>query len=231
MIYPYVKSTAVYKCPDDALLPDDTCSYGFNSNLVIGNASPITGQKVSVLSAPASTVCLAEVTGNGVGGSTPGYRIDVEDFDKNDWSADCGAADLFGGGQCMSPAGMGWANQSDPSGLGSYWYWSGSHPNGDTNGTLQWNTGVLPGSAAANFPEYPNSGTPTWQMTKTGPHSGGSNIVFCDGHAKWLMPGAICAGETNPNATDCGAYADKTDWPPYAAGTSCSLYGATWSTN
>ena len=58
-IYPYVKSTGVYKCPDDPTLPNNAVSppqlpisYVLNRN-IMGNSS-------AILNAPASTVVLLE---------------------------------------------------------------------------------------------------------------------------------------------------------------------------
>jgi len=67
-IYTYVKSTAVYKCPDDPTGTDNTvnpprvpCSYGFNENMWGGS---VAGGNQAAAVAPASTVLLFEVTGN-----------------------------------------------------------------------------------------------------------------------------------------------------------------------
>lgn len=57
-IYPYLKSTAVYQCPDDpAYLKNASgiCSYAMNSNLI--------GHKLSDLASPNSTVLFAEING------------------------------------------------------------------------------------------------------------------------------------------------------------------------
>ncbi|MEO7715779.1 MAG: DUF1559 domain-containing protein [Capsulimonas sp.] len=48
--------------------------------------------------------------------------------------------------------------------------------------------------------ELPNTGVPNTGTNTFAPrHAGGGNIVFCDGHVKRLMPGALAAG-TNWNA-------------------------------
>ena len=53
-IYPYVKSTAVYRCPDDSTTSPNI-SYGYNRNLA--------SQSQAVLHAPAGTVLSFEVAG------------------------------------------------------------------------------------------------------------------------------------------------------------------------
>ncbi|MGI4789853.1 MAG: DUF1559 domain-containing protein [Janthinobacterium lividum] len=69
-IYPYVKSAAVYTCPDDssATLTGDTygpvwsrLSYGLNANLVTGPHGVETPAKLANMGAPASTVLLFEI--------------------------------------------------------------------------------------------------------------------------------------------------------------------------
>ena len=70
-IYPYVKSTAVYSCPDDATSQGGVAgtyvvSYAMNTNLSYqygGANSTGPGQKISTLLGPASTVLLCEVAG------------------------------------------------------------------------------------------------------------------------------------------------------------------------
>jgi len=84
-VYPYVKSTAVYTCPDDNVARDawapQKVSYSQNANLSAGTpfwnwtatATGYTGTQTAIeasLNAPASTVLLYESAG-GVGGSGP----------------------------------------------------------------------------------------------------------------------------------------------------------------
>ncbi len=67
-IYPYVKSTSIYKCPDDTTSSTTNSSgkaavpvsYGMNCNIPRGDQA---AGKISVLNAPASVVLLMEVTG------------------------------------------------------------------------------------------------------------------------------------------------------------------------
>lgn len=84
-LYPYVKSTAVYKCPDDSHSPNPgeyTVSYAHNSQLASsthfwqwtgpdanGNYSNTSTATLASLSAPASTVLLYECPGVLYGGS------------------------------------------------------------------------------------------------------------------------------------------------------------------
>jgi prepilin-type processing-associated H-X9-DG protein len=45
-------------------------------------------------------------------------------------------------------------------------------------------------------------------------HSGGTNVVFCDGHVKWLTPGSLAAG-TNWTASSTGSQIQITDISQY----------------
>ncbi|MDR3709386.1 MAG: DUF1559 domain-containing protein [Capsulimonadaceae bacterium] len=67
-VYPYVKSTAAFTCPDDMTQAIDAgyfvCSYSFNWNLFYANSTCTTcGSPLSTFTAPAVTVMLAEVSG------------------------------------------------------------------------------------------------------------------------------------------------------------------------
>jgi prepilin-type N-terminal cleavage/methylation domain-containing protein/prepilin-type processing-associated H-X9-DG protein len=242
-IYPYVKSTGAFKCPDD---PNsiDVVSYGYNENLVgwnptdpagtiyMGSPGGPTAKSDAVLSAPANTVVLAEVQGNAPWGR--GYDITTEDYNSNaSWNDDIGGA-IFYGGPGYSAAGIGWGNVEDPCGGGDVYQNSGAN-NG--NGSLVWATGPLPGSEAFIYPPMGSQGSTSdpYMYTTTGVHSGGSNFVLADGHAKWLVAGKVCCGFDNPVATDCGSEADGPGnaefYKVYAAGTGCSTFTATWSVN
>jgi len=74
-IYPYVKSTGVYHCPDDATLPTSgdpnsvAVSYNYNASLVFNNgngAFPGPIGLVAGFNAPAKTVLLNEISGDPV---------------------------------------------------------------------------------------------------------------------------------------------------------------------
>ncbi len=80
-IYPYVKATAVYACPDDLTTPANgtlaKCSYCYNSNLeyYFGTAEYI---NIAKMNAPASTVLLVETDGGGMQSqfNPAGFRSD-----------------------------------------------------------------------------------------------------------------------------------------------------------
>jgi len=64
-IYPYVKSTQVYACPDDSNVPNagtSKVSYAFNVNLDPTNGGFFTTSSLASLSSPSVTVILDEIT-------------------------------------------------------------------------------------------------------------------------------------------------------------------------
>ena len=72
-IYPFVKATGVYKCPDDSTAPNGTApvyypvSYGYNRSLCPNprnNGNTGVFNAISTWNSPASTVMLWEIVGN-----------------------------------------------------------------------------------------------------------------------------------------------------------------------
>jgi len=60
---------------------------------------------------------------------------------------------------------------------------------------------------------------------KDGRHAGGANYVFCDGHARWLPPGAVSAGFDNTKPGDPGTVG----LAPKAANSGYNGFAATFS--
>ncbi|MEN6400534.1 MAG: DUF1559 domain-containing protein [Armatimonadia bacterium] len=65
----------------------------------------------------------------------------------------------------------------------------------------------------------PNNGTCYWGVTKV--HGGGSNVVFCDGHAKWMSP-------SNYHSNADHADASGNPVPAGAAAVSESIWRKYW---
>jgi prepilin-type N-terminal cleavage/methylation domain-containing protein/prepilin-type processing-associated H-X9-DG protein len=97
-IYQYVKSTGVYKCPDDSSSPGPaweinsngnnaafgsqptvTVSYGYNRDLVDVTTSRGSGYSLSALAAPASTVLLFECQGQAADVTNAGAAVGTLD--------------------------------------------------------------------------------------------------------------------------------------------------------
>jgi prepilin-type N-terminal cleavage/methylation domain-containing protein/prepilin-type processing-associated H-X9-DG protein len=184
-IYPYVKSTQVYRCPDDSSnLPGTPVSYGMNSQFSPYNAAGTgaNGATRAQVSAPASTVLLFEVTNSGY------YNITIPPgaTDSKGNSSDDTVAN-YGG----SVSGGGLGDEYDLNGFNTTF--------GTTNpGSLvKYATGYLRDSVGATDGNFTGP---------TGRHTNGANYVMADGHAKFFLPGAVSAGYANPNPGTCGVY-------------------------
>ena len=172
-LYPYVKSPAVFYCPDDSLNwaqrdnpsnpwvdggaysladgfgPGANVDYGMNVALNTGWTQAL---NLAQLTSPANTLALAE---NSVG------AVQGQSF-----------------GQCANATGpceLGGFN-ANASGYAVTW-WSGS-----TNTPV---SNDLPGNLNPTF------GTPIAR------HSGGANVVFCDGHSKLVTYSALYSPPPN----------------------------------
>ncbi len=91
-IYPYVKSTGVYKCPDDSTAQTTTTTNGVTVTLVpvsygmnVDLTPFIGGQSLSTQAAPAQTVLLFEFVGDQTDVTNP-----LEDTDATGWGMDSG---------------------------------------------------------------------------------------------------------------------------------------------
>jgi prepilin-type N-terminal cleavage/methylation domain-containing protein/prepilin-type processing-associated H-X9-DG protein len=179
--YPYVKSTAVYHCPDDPTSGSGTnvpVSYAINDSLLadqnhVGyDGNDHIGAVLSALTSPSSTVMLCEIQG---------YTGEITVVSNNT------------------------VTDNSPSGTGDTQFWGcgAGHPSGCFGG-VNYAIGNPPGQNLGLIP------------SKT-VHTNGSNFVACDGHVKWLAPGAISGGKDNPSPN--GVQNDVS--AEYAAGTAC----------
>ena len=187
-VYPYVKSTALFVCPDD---PNASSPAGQHETSYALNASMrpnygAIGSKLAGQASPAVTVMAVESTYGYSDFGTVGSNLDYSSY-----------TDGF--------------------------YWAGS---------AKLMTGPL-GSATGGDTYLPNQ-SPNLMLSAyatAGLHTGGSNFLMADGHAKWLRPSAVSPGDT-PAAS---AYAKA------ASGTACTTdllagngthpgYAATFST-
>ena len=177
-IYPYVKSTKVFHCPDDpTVTANATSTYAINSNTTVPNPTnpqcTTNGDSLPISSygSPAKTILIVETQ------QSYGYDVNTELTTTN---ASCGG----------SPAVNGLGGQYEPNGY-----------NGDSSatptvgdGALKYATGVFNGL----------SGVSLGQFMATGPrHQGAANYVFADGHAKSLRSNQISPGNNfaPPSAT------------------------------
>jgi prepilin-type N-terminal cleavage/methylation domain-containing protein/prepilin-type processing-associated H-X9-DG protein len=203
-LYPYVKSTAVFKCPDDNNAQPKPISYALNQNIPQRlNGSPDLGQASVVhvpstneanMVAPAKTVLMYEFFGCAHDMTVdPGYNnphaAASPDPVQNGYNS--------GPGYFPTPT----SGQGHETGSGGFGY-------------------TTFGIRGRFDPAHPN-----------GIHSNGSNFLLVDGHAKWMTANNVSAGATNienpGNASECAAGAASKS---YAAQTTCStLTGVTFS--
>jgi prepilin-type N-terminal cleavage/methylation domain-containing protein/prepilin-type processing-associated H-X9-DG protein len=211
-IYAYVKSTQVFKCPDDSGVDTYASSLGLNANTSLVNpacaASNYSGpcctmtadsSPIAAYTAPASTVLLFEVT------NSKYYDITTETLPAGypvPAGKDGGTATYCGG----SPAGYGLGGSYEPNGYNSS---AGGATQND--GTLKYATGIFNGITQ-------NTGS----FTGTdGRHTGGANYVMADGHAKFLRPTQVSPGH------NAGAASNPQVNNSTAAGTSGSFSNGT----
>ncbi len=196
-IYPYVKSTGVYMCPDDPD-PDPHCSYSYNSNVIQPpNGSTVTSYPLAQFASPSKTVLLSEMAGNY--SSTIWTISDPASVSTSDAYMNAGT-----GG--YSPSGNGTLIAGDGR-YGSAGY-----------GTLQYVTGYIRNAST----QYYSQPAYYYYSGATGRHTGGANYLLADDHAKFFRPAAVSAGSTNSSTTDCGTGNTNPSGYIEAAGTSCS---------
>ena len=171
-VYTYVKSTGVYKCPDDPTAnatnlegnnePDVPVSYGMNSNLG--------GANLAQVNASASTVLLFE---------TEGAQADITNPNN-----DAGLTQ----GIYASPSG----NGGDSAVLAGYLDWSKN---------AKYVCGVSSTVGMGN-PSRANTSPGTGPYLATPVHTGAANFAFADGHVKYLHGNQISAGRSATATTD-----------------------------
>ena len=173
-VYTYVKSTGVYKCPDDPT-PNATnlekngetdvpVSYGMNSNLG--------SQSLAQMNAPASTVLLFE---------TQGAQADITN-PVNDSGLTYGVY--------ASPSG----NGGDSAVLAGYLDWSNN---------AKYVCGVSSTAGMGNPARPDTNGTNGAGVYLANPvHTGAANFAFGDGHVKYLHGNTISAGKNATATTD-----------------------------
>jgi len=190
-MYPYVKSSQIYTCPDDTYVevatpPRTTVSYAINSNTAyVSNG--VLGRNISVFTSVAKTVALFEVTKVAVQNMTAAHTT----------------ANGYSYGNEGSPTGNGLNFVSNNTGF------SQNSPTCDVGylGNLGALTCENTGTSANNGP--------------IGRHLGGANYLFMDGHVKWLngvnvAPGGDATNSANDATASTAAGTQSTN-PQWAA--------------
>ncbi|MDR3709436.1 MAG: DUF1559 domain-containing protein [Capsulimonadaceae bacterium] len=186
-IYPYVKSTQTFLCPDDTQQAD-VISYAVNANLVGYGPSPgYFDMPVSLaqMNAPAKTVLLFEVVNCALkyGGKwSMAYSATQSGGDSADSPAGNGLDDT--GGNMLNGA-----NSGDPT--NSYKPTCAS--------CLKYATGVLGNACIVKtctntVSAITDTGSYYTKNLANGLHNNGANYLMADNHAKWFAPSNVCAG-------------------------------------
>lgn len=206
-VYPYIKSTQIYRCPSDSSRPRSdysdvvngttyfpkVVSYAFNSALCqLTNAGGI-DRAVSALNSSAKTVMLFEV-------ANCSGQIDRPDFYERD---------------TVSPASFGMPGtiHGKDYGGGGNWGWYATGFMGGRGGTVvadpfDINDGTLSGLGNFQYSE--------------GRHLEGSNFLMADGHVKFFKGSSVSTGQ---KATAENSIQGTTT----AAGTSNDSFAVTFS--
>jgi prepilin-type N-terminal cleavage/methylation domain-containing protein/prepilin-type processing-associated H-X9-DG protein len=183
-IYPYVKSTGNYLCPDDPStaggpsggFTEYPLSYMVNMNVTASTYQPLStpaGNPLSILNAPASTVLIVEVQGCEAALTNPN-EID---------SSSGNGGDCYGNGK--------YRPQNTASSQNNRKYATGP-------------IGTAPGNNRYAHFEVASANTPAADLAlNPAVHSGGANYLLCDGHVKWEMPQFVSGGATPSASTGC----------------------------
>jgi prepilin-type N-terminal cleavage/methylation domain-containing protein/prepilin-type processing-associated H-X9-DG protein len=202
-VYPYIKSTQVFQCPDDPNKKIEGVdgyhiSYAANFNFLRtdgagGAGDPHYGQALAVLSSPAKTVFLCESNGD--------YARLLDPNESN---------------------GAGVLSATTNGSLDGTIFAFANYGKGGSMAT-----GCLGGvDCSANIGGPGGNGF----LARTGLHTDGSNFMMCDGHIKWLK-GSQVSGGSNALGAACpqgGAGCAPSD-PSAAEGTEGTRFAATFS--
>ncbi len=211
---PYIKSGAIFKCPDDStgnVTVNGTTtgypvSYGYNSN--------VAGKSDASLSAGSNTLLLFEVSGDPALVTDPSENtVNYTQLGPN-----------FSG--FMSTAGQG----IDLLGKVT------SVANGGAVATIDDATPTVQYATGAIGARFDASHVPAWFKKFDGLHNNGANYLAGDGHAKYMLPSHVSTG-LDASTADCnqGNLGNQpsdctTATTNQAAGTSNSTYTMTFST-
>ena len=178
-IYPFVKSTGVFQCPDDSTHDTASASLALNANTSViapaclaanySGCCAMTADSASLAqyNSPSKTVLVFEVQ------NSKYYDVSTEINHLN--ASPPGTADYCGG----SPSGNGLGGAYSPNG-----YNGTANARTSTDTYMHYATGILNG-VTQNLGAF---------MGPDGRHAPGANYVMADGHAKYLRPTQVSPG-------------------------------------
>ncbi len=215
-VYPYVKATGVFSCPDDLTVapsPNVDVSYLLNRNAVDLPTNGVFGiaGATAKMASPAVTVCLFE-----------GSNITADPTNVNETDS-------------QVAVGAGWSNYPGDT-YGSDYIAQVGFNNNVVEDTGQFNNRLEPlatatsGAAAAGFD----------QAFPFGRHTNASNYLMFDGHVKWINATGVSTGP-NPQTGNANCTQDAagcTTASPHGSNTNAasaaslpgSQYSVTFST-
>jgi len=202
-LYPYIKSTAVFHCPDDSTPPGTIAhpsSYALNNNFAYGTTyasctGPHGARAIAQLNAPAKSVIIFEVAGSG------NYDVSTELLPV----AQGGTLEYCGGSPSGNGTGQPQYNLPAISGFAA------------SGAVLTIATGELAGLTTDDV----TGGFAVYGNNVDGRHQKGANYVFADGHAKFLKPNQVSPGVNNYSENGVANPDDHGN--PLAAGTGGTL--------
>ncbi|HEY3329883.1 MAG TPA: DUF1559 domain-containing protein [Capsulimonadaceae bacterium] len=169
-LYPYVKSTAVFTCPDDTTDSKTNGSTKGESIVSYATNTQCQANPITKYTATSKTIQLIEVSG---------VQAAITGLNSGCWNPSWGKAWDY---SCAT-------FQLSPGTEGNQVYTA--RQNSSDGSTFA--TGYMGGRGAWNNPygQFPS---------QDGRHSGGANYLYVDGHVKWLTGNLVSNGTTAPTS-------------------------------
>ncbi|MGI4791722.1 MAG: DUF1559 domain-containing protein [Janthinobacterium lividum] len=206
-LYTYVKSTGVYKCPDDSTATVTNAGYTYSPVSYAFNANA-TRTTLSQFNAPASTILLCE---------TFGAPVRVDQADEGLYSNTV---------YDLSPATDGLPDPSGAAGVLCDQIGCGPRADFTGGGDLMLATGVMPAGPTGTLDPatYSTVSPSPYTSGAVGIHTGGSNFLLSDGHVKYLQPIQVSSGHNGNLGQDQETASSSGSYTNYKAAATDTMY-------